>query len=385
MRLKNFYTRISLFLIFIYIFPQVGISQVNTPTPTPCQDGNDNYVQFLSHAEGEPGGTTFIDSSQNGTEVGYFGNTTTSELIDKFGNSSILFVGDGAIFFSTSGKPQYQIGTKAFTYDFWVYVYEFSSDAAVFGAEAMNDFSNILLFGILNQEPRVIIVTAPNGSIAITGNIVINTGEWTHIALIGNGGADGNRAIRLFVNGSFDGEALIDYDYSSDGVFFGGLPYVGALMGFIDEIRFSVGIARWWDTLDVPECEYSVPTPTPTLTPTLTPTQFPAVSCSVGGDVEWVSEEYSSLGPALIIAQPTGTKANSLINIHSLIVTSDAATTVVLKTGDRTAFTLDFDAAGSIPVILDPDLPLCNTKGGLFFSQTGAANVWIGVGYSISP
>jgi len=88
----------------------------------------------------------------------------------------------------------------------------------------------------------------------------VNT--WYHIALVGNGGSDGSRTIKCYINGAlangftYTGDYNLTmnncfigdgYDHTNPGLFF---------QGWLDEIRVSKGVQRWTTDFTPPGQEY---------------------------------------------------------------------------------------------------------------------------------
>ena len=87
----------------------------------------------------------------------------------------------------------------------------------------------------------------------------VNT--YYHCALIGNGGADGARTIKLYINGTQEGSTYTyNYNFKKYEIALGAnqSSYGECLYGWIDEFRISKGIERWTSNFTPPTSPYNV-------------------------------------------------------------------------------------------------------------------------------
>jgi hypothetical protein len=119
----------------------------------------------------------------------------------------------------------------------------------------------------------------------LTGSTPVTDTNWHHYAAV-----RGGNTVYLFLDGNLEGTANVagvTFNDSSNKMVIGRPGEYGGdyANGWIDEFRFSKGIARWTSNFTPPTLEYvastSTPTPTLTLTPTLTPTSTPSPTLTI--------------------------------------------------------------------------------------------------------
>lgn len=218
--------------------------------------GIDQYAKLVIHAEGVNDGTTFTDSSLTGHSITAVGVANTSSDQKKFGNTSLELAGSGYI--SVPHSDEFNFGTTDWTIDFWVYN---SSDCSrtvmskktgsrgwelnigvSSGGSCLCQFS-----GFDNNQVEALTFYAW---------IPASTSSWYHLALMRNG-----TQYKIYYNGlyytttvSVNTGVSIDTTYSLK-IGYGLYEY--NFNGFIDEVRFSVGIARWTSMFTAPTAEFS--------------------------------------------------------------------------------------------------------------------------------
>jgi len=215
---------------------------------------DDSYTKILLHCDGSDGSTTITDESGKSWTAG--GNAQIDTAQSKFGGGSLLFDGN-ADYVYTADHADFTLGTNDFTVDFWV---------------RFNSLSYATLFTIHTDANNAIVLYCYNGnelnlqSIA-GGSLALNvskswspsTGTWYHVAAIRYG-----NNWRLYINGTQLGTDVTDSrsipDYTG-GFAIGYRPAnaAGSLNGWIDEFRFSKGIARWTANFTPPTAAYAPP------------------------------------------------------------------------------------------------------------------------------
>lgn len=222
--------------------------------------GNDSFTKILLHMEGADDGSVFTDSAvgQTGgpgtrswTNPGTFALTSTDTA--KFGSTSLW------CFASVSPPPNgghivasdsadFTVGSSDFTVDFWANRtgattgarWLFGQLSASSGAAAANAIG-----GQFNSSNRFTCYASVGGTLhTLTGTTSITDTSWHHYAMVRNGGTittylDGAVEATASVSGSVPDIAL-DWcvGQRGDGA-------ADAFVGYIDEFRLSVGIARW--------------------------------------------------------------------------------------------------------------------------------------------
>jgi hypothetical protein len=199
-----------------------------------------NSCSLLLHFSGSNNSTTFTDSSANNFTVSANGNAKITSSISKFGSGSGFFdgVGDSLTVSSTSNAAFNPTG--GFTVEGWVY---FTSNPdfqfIVSSAQGVGSFESYWFVGTSSGGNWR--VSYGNASAVDTGvAIVFNT--WTHFAL-----SCTSTNARLFVNGTQIGTATVTQQNANMNLIIG--AYAGGSLyyfnGYLDELRFTKGIARY--------------------------------------------------------------------------------------------------------------------------------------------
>ena len=233
--------------------------------------GNDSYTKLLLHNEGS--GIAFVDSSQAAHAVTANGNATQSTAQYKFGAKSAYFDGSGDYLYSPI-SDDWDIGTGDFTIDTWVYntqainnsVNDIRTMAAAGVCDANGHQCWIFMYGhssAWGTNTRIMMghsigYGAGNWVGYYSSEVTISPNTWYHIAVVRSAGV-----ITLYLNGTNVGSSASTRDMQTTDV---GL-YVGAYntnssigayhYGYLDELRYSKGIARWTSDFTPPASEYT--------------------------------------------------------------------------------------------------------------------------------
>ena len=225
----------------------------------------DSYTVLMLHGDGTDDSTTITD------EIGHTmtanGNAEIDTGVKEFGTGSIQFDGTNSYVTAPNGTvgpgtSTWYMGSDDFTIDFWVYIATLPSLNASYSIigqwESVNarwgvDFNNIA--GVYSWT---IVFNNGSGQQVLTATTTISATTWYHIAVVRYG-----NNFMIFQNGVQIGatEAINDY-----------LPQLGTSLlyigvrnngpdqffnGNIDELRFSIGIARWTANFTPPSAAYS--------------------------------------------------------------------------------------------------------------------------------
>ena len=221
-------------------------------------EGNDAFTKILLHMDGTNGGTTFTDSNAGGSARTWTSVlATTSTAVSKFGGSSMA---GNTSYIDTPDSADFTLGSGDFTIDFWLNMNGTAGSVALFG--------QVNSAGAAATESCGAFVTAANkinvevvtnvARRAVVGATSVNDSVWRHIAFV-RAGAN----LNLYVDGVSEGgpisiasETVIDssnkFSVGRAGEFTG----IPAMNGYIDEFRFSVGIARWTANFTPPASPY---------------------------------------------------------------------------------------------------------------------------------
>lgn len=212
----------------------------------------DSYTKSLLHFNGSDASTTFTDEA--GKTWTAYGNAQLDTAQKKFGTASGLFDGTGD-YIDTLDSEDFNVGSGDFTIDFWVRVPSLpGSVLGVFGQEsaAGTDASFQCLIDSFGQIELTINSDSSSKS-KKTSAITVNT--WNHVAFVRN-----SNVLRVFTNGSMDTLDVTGFIVHNSAAKFT-IGRLGELVGYnfngwIDEFRFSKGIARWTSNFTPPTSEY---------------------------------------------------------------------------------------------------------------------------------
>lgn len=235
----------------------------------------DYNTKLLIHSDNDNESTTFVDSSYYNRTISVQSDTHHDTTTAVFGKSSIRFVrvsdSEGG-YLSVAAASELRLEDKNFTIEFWLYCSNLS-DNPYFIAQGDYDSSAAnYSFSIRYNTDSTKGVTfrySTDGSniTALYSEHTLTSSTWVHIAVVR---ASSN--ILFFIDGDLVKTTSIGTDslYNSTHdinigawrVQYNSGTTWGAVDGYMDEIRYSVGIARWYDDF-TPEssmykAEYSV-------------------------------------------------------------------------------------------------------------------------------
>lgn len=242
----------------------------NTDYITLCgisSDGDSSYnsVQLLLHGEGTNGSTTITDSSSFARTLTRFGNTQISTAQKKVGSASILLDGNGDyLSITNSALPP---GTGDFTYEGWIYIAS-PSDSPIFETRD----SNASDFGFTLTAFSSTVIRIFTSSALISATVSNYSSTWTHVAVVKSSGTT-----TLYVNGVSGGTTtslgnMTNQEFVLGGGRYGSNSIVAYFNGYIDEFRYTKGVARYTGNFTPPTTAFPDSLPvvgTPTL-PTAT-------------------------------------------------------------------------------------------------------------------
>jgi len=222
------------------------------PPTIPFPSGGDQYfqnVKSLMHFNGADGGTIFSDEIQgNVVNVGS-GTPTTSTSEFKFGSSSLLLDGNSTLELAYNSKMDVQYAD--FTYECWSFT----------TAPKSTTYRYLVDKRIANSGYAAFIIRIYNGYFQVyvrngtsswaSTNTAANTvliNQWQHIALTRSDGK-----VRFFI----DGEKVWEANHTTPIIADTNPFEIGkSWVGNIDDVRLSVGVARYLATFPVPSKEF---------------------------------------------------------------------------------------------------------------------------------
>jgi hypothetical protein len=229
-----------------------GQASQYTPPPPPG-DPYWSQVALLLKMEGANGSTTFVDSSQSPKTMTVFGNVAITNADQRFGVGSATFDGSGD--YLRAPGDFWPTGSTSFTVESFFKVPSLPSSGGLYmifnieNPETPN-------YGVVNVEitpsGQVGLFVFPSGDYVSGGNV--SPGYWHHVAICRNV----NTWI-LFLDGIKIGSDI------TNSISFGPVNFnIGmqpvlpsrAFNGLIDEVRVTVGVARYTGNFTVPTDEF---------------------------------------------------------------------------------------------------------------------------------
>jgi hypothetical protein len=215
--------------------------------------GIDSYTKLLLHCDGADGSTTFSDDSGNGRTITRSGNTQIDTAQSKFGGASALFDGNGD-YLSVADFAELDLGSADFTFDFWVR-FNSGGNQNFFSRQDNGSPTSYLYCGYEAATGGIRFRDYNADTINTTWAWTPSTGTWYHIAIIRY-----SNNVRCYVDGTQIGSAIAcsgTFTARTTDLVIGGFTTAYFLNGWLDEFRFSPGIARWTANFTPETVEYS--------------------------------------------------------------------------------------------------------------------------------
>lgn len=202
--------------------------------------GLDSYVKLLLHCDGADASTTFTDSSASARTVSPAGNMQIDTADSKFGGASGL--GDGVgDYLTCASSSDFNIATGPWTWDFQ---FKWASGTNVTALLARYNSGSPYNGWVLsfNKNTQKFIFYSNAATTRITQSGTTSSGSWHHFALISDG-----TTVTMAVDGASQGTWVGNPQDVAQTLYICAEvnqtnPSFG---GWIDEVRFSQGIARW--------------------------------------------------------------------------------------------------------------------------------------------
>lgn len=222
---------------------------------------DDSYTKALLHMDGSDGSTTFTDES--GKTWTANGNAQIDTAQSKFGGASGLFDGSGD-YIDTPDHADFNVGSDNFTIDCWFKKAANNVTYCLFGqCDSAATDTTVSFVLKANQDgagnhPYCAVYTGSTVK-DITSSVAVTDGGWHHIAMVRNG-----NTMTLYLDGTSVGTVDITGVTVNNSANKPTIGRVGELSaqfynGWIDEFRFSKGIARWTANFTPPTSAYAPP------------------------------------------------------------------------------------------------------------------------------
>ncbi|MAR21196.1 MAG: hypothetical protein CMD25_04205 [Flavobacteriales bacterium] len=211
-------------------------------------------VKLLLPFNGSNGATSTTDSSNSNNSVTFVGTAQISTAQSKFGGSSMLFDGDSDYLTVTNSSfSTFNASGATFTIEFWVYFNSISGQQDF----VMNYASSSGGLIIRKTSGHVIQTNLSGDGADITGTTTVSTGQWYHVALSGSSGS-----YKLFLNGTQEGSTYTGALGAGSstyqiGAFYWSSTLYNPLNGYLDDMRFTAGLARYTSNFTPPTSAHS--------------------------------------------------------------------------------------------------------------------------------
>lgn len=221
-------------------------------------------VTLLLHCQGANNGTTFTDSSSYNQTITNAGSIITSTANYKFGNSSLYSTGqtNGGTYYLSMNSSMLMFGSNNFTIEFWINLNTSAPYQRFMGNCPIGTYTtNNWAIG-LSTTPAWFIGSAPSGIVSASS---LSLNAWHHIAAVRNGST-----FTLYIDGTSVGSVTysVSYDAGSSSptpVYIGRSGYYSYasgvnneyFSGYLQDIRFTNGVARYTANFPVPTSPFS--------------------------------------------------------------------------------------------------------------------------------
>lgn len=202
-------------------------------------DPNFANVALLLHMEGIDNGTTFTDSSSNARTINVINNAKTKTDNFKFGLSSLYLTGDNSRLDVTGISVA---SGQDCCFECFIRPSTFFAGPAIFGDSTMS-------FQLLSIQSNDVYTSWGGTELETTSNpITLDT--WQHVAVTRASGT-----MRIFVDGVKHAERSGDTTTLSP-QFIGYNGISGRYAGWIDEVRWTIGAARYASNFTPPSAQF---------------------------------------------------------------------------------------------------------------------------------
>lgn len=208
-----------------------------------------DYARLLLHGDGTNGDNRFPDAAGS-HPVAAFGDVQVSTAQSRFGGAGVYFDGSGD-YLETANSPDFEPGSQAFTLDFWLYPLDDGNSSYLIG-KSMPDAGQG--YDIRFRNNTIVLVGVNGWAENIVSDASVSANSWHHVAV-----SSTTNTVYLFVDGIQKGTCPRSGIPAQEiplrigrTAAYGG----GAFYGYMDEIRFSVGLARWTNSFTPPTAAY---------------------------------------------------------------------------------------------------------------------------------
>jgi hypothetical protein len=219
---------------------------------------DDSYTKALLHMDGADASTTFTDES--GKTWTRYGDAQIDTAQYKFGGASGLFDGTGD-YIDTPDSDDFNFGSGEFTIDLWIRRNGAAEGVrGIFGQCAAALSAATDSFDCYVQNDNKVYAYVSNGVSyydVLSTTTITNDGNWHHVALV-----RATNTLKISIDGTFQVDTQditgVTINNATNKVTIGRIGEYNDFYfnGWIDEVRFSKGIARWTSDFTPPTSAY---------------------------------------------------------------------------------------------------------------------------------
>ena len=219
-------------------------STITVPTTPPTAVTNTSLLLNFTNAGS-------VDSSRFSS---FLTTAPISTSVKKYGTGSFSFNGSNR-YISLPGAraPYLNFRSGNFTVEFWLYLSATGGAKGLIGHGANNNIGWAININASNQ------ITFQFGStVIITSSVTLSASTWYHIAVVREG--TGTNQLKMYIDGTNRGTGTLNANIaSSNDLVIGVLKSfttTGYLNGYMDDIRITVGAARYTANFTAPTAAF---------------------------------------------------------------------------------------------------------------------------------
>jgi len=219
----------------------------------------DTNTKLLLHFNGANNSTSTLETS-TGKSISFAGNSKISTTESAFGYSSLYLDGTGD-YLTTPDSTDWDLGTGDFTIDFWAR-FDDVTRSSTFIAQSQDNNNRWQISYIASPTNSILyvdLIVGGSGPLLVSKNWSPSNNVWYHIAFTRSG-----NDFRFFVDGTQVGTTTTS---SASFSTFSSVLYIGTNWlsgspltphkGYLDEVRFVKGVAKYTTNFTKPTKPYS--------------------------------------------------------------------------------------------------------------------------------
>ena len=178
------------------------------------------------------------------------GNAQVSTSVVKYGSGSMYFNGSSYLR-GAAANVSTQMGTGAFTWECWCYITSATGFQGFIDTRAAPSSGSTTGMGLLLFLNTYTPIATTNDTI-LTSSISVTPSAWTHVALT----RTASGILTIWVNGVSGGSVSNSTNLTDNALWIGGnntSPYPAYVNGFIDDLRITKGLCRYFTTFTPPQ------------------------------------------------------------------------------------------------------------------------------------